>query len=83
MTKKLLVCRCNTVSEREVLRCIREGATSLEAVEQACEAGTGCGSCRAAICSLLEREARKRSDKRQIPIELLQLSLFAKERSDF
>jgi bacterioferritin-associated ferredoxin len=74
----VLLCQCNTVFEHEVVACVRRGARSVRDVGDGCEAGTGCGSCRGAIQTILEEEAQRRraAPDRQVPEALLQLSLF-------
>lgn len=52
------ICNCHRVSKREIVRCIRAGATSIEAIGQACKAGTGCGSCQGLLGHLLAHYAR-------------------------
>jgi bacterioferritin-associated ferredoxin len=39
------VCVCYAVSDSEVRACIARGASTVEEVGDACDAGTGCGSC--------------------------------------
>ncbi|HET6583317.1 MAG TPA: (2Fe-2S)-binding protein [Nannocystaceae bacterium] len=56
-----LLCHCLVVEEGEVRKAIRAGARTVEAVGERCEAGTGCGSCRAGITVLLADEARRRA----------------------
>jgi bacterioferritin-associated ferredoxin len=56
-----LLCHCLVVEEGEVRKAIRAGARTIEAVGECCEAGTGCGSCRAGITVLLADEARRRA----------------------
>lgn len=72
----LILCQCTSVSEREVIACARRGATTLEAVADACDAGTGCGSCCGAITTILEEEAARRAVGKGLPSALLQLPLF-------
>ena len=48
-----LICLCEGVSERKVARAVDHGATTLEAVGEACGAGTGCGTCRQAIDDII------------------------------
>lgn len=58
-------------------RAIRGGARTVEEVGERCEAGTGCGSCRAVISVVLGEEARRRGTKGGDAAELLaQLGLF-------
>ena len=66
----LLVFRCMVVSEREVLACIRAGAWTVDAVGERCDAGTGCGSCRPLVASLIERAASRRRRGRSAPGQL-------------
>jgi bacterioferritin-associated ferredoxin len=56
-----LLCHCLVVEEGEVRKAIRAGARTIEEVGDRCEAGTGCGSCRAGITVLLADEARRRA----------------------
>ena len=51
----MVLCICQSVSEREVEAAIRQGAQSLADVARACGAGTDCGCCRGAIEQRLER----------------------------
>ena len=54
----MYVCICHRVREREVRFAIQCGAHTEEAVGDACEAGTGCGSCLERICELIDEENR-------------------------
>jgi bacterioferritin-associated ferredoxin len=76
MARDHLVCRCIIVSEREVLRAIRSGARSVEAVGDRCEAGTGCGSCHAIIEHLLQGEAARVARKTRRQGTTAQVGLF-------
>ena len=78
-----LLCHCMVVDEREVVRAIRQGARTVEAVGEACEAGTGCGSCRGGIEVVLQQESLRRS-RRPVPDAVAaQLGLFAaKDQSE-
>jgi len=71
-----LVCHCMVVDEREVIAAIRRGARTVEEVGAACEAGTGCGSCRGAIESSLRDEELRRARKGTPDEVLAQLGLF-------
>jgi len=71
-----LLCHCLVVEEGEVRKAIRAGARTVDAVGDACEAGTGCGSCRAGIIVLLADEARRRARRGGEAITLAQLGLF-------
>jgi bacterioferritin-associated ferredoxin len=45
----MYVCICAAVTDTVVRSCIARGARSVEEIGEACEAGTGCGSCHAEI----------------------------------
>ncbi len=55
------LCKCMRVAQTDVLRAIRSGARSVDAVGFACAAGTGCGSCHEAIGALIQEELQRRS----------------------
>ncbi len=65
-----------TVSESEVLEAIREGASSVDEVGQACEAGTGCQTCQPAIREMLRDQARRDLARSRRPRSLRQLTMF-------
>ncbi len=50
----MYVCICHRVGEQEVHNCIRAGARTEDAVGEACDAGTGCGTCLDRIADMLE-----------------------------
>ena len=41
----MYVCICYAVPDSEIRGCIARGARTVEEVGDACDAGTGCGSC--------------------------------------
>src|SRR5262249_60975428 len=47
------ICNCNTVSKGTILAAIQGGAATVDAVGQACKAGTGCGTCQPLLGQLL------------------------------
>ncbi len=51
----MILCICQSVTDREVDAAIQDGAQSLVEVARACGAGTDCGCCRGAIEQRLER----------------------------
>lgn len=71
-----LVCSCLAVSESEVRQAIRDGASTLKAVGERCEAGTGCQTCHEAIHCLLREDAARALASDRAPDTLRQLSLF-------
>ncbi len=50
----MIVCHCYRVSDREIRSCVREGASSVGEVGEACDAGTGCGGCCPEIASIVD-----------------------------
>ncbi|AMV29945.1 Nitrite reductase [NAD(P)H] [Gemmata sp. SH-PL17] len=51
------VCNCNHVTESAVIEAIRDGCDTLPALCSATRAGTGCGSCRGQLTTLLTTHA--------------------------
>ena len=71
-----VLCQCMNVTESEIKRAIRAGASTVDAIGEHCEAGTGCGSCRGGIEVLLQ-EAKLARGRKRVPAALLdQLGLF-------
>jgi bacterioferritin-associated ferredoxin len=50
------VCICSRVRECEVRCAVRAGAHTEDAVAQACDAGTGCGTCLDRIGEIIDQE---------------------------
>ncbi len=51
------VCNCNGVSKGQIIAALQAGCRSLKAVCDSTRAGTGCGSCKSAVQSILELAA--------------------------
>lgn len=49
----MYVCICYAVTDVELRDCIGDGARTVEEIGDACEAGTGCGTCLDTIDVLL------------------------------
>lgn len=47
------ICNCNAVGESTIIEAIRNGADSVESIGACTRAGTGCGSCKSQLVSLL------------------------------
>jgi nitrite reductase (NADH) large subunit len=47
------VCNCHRVPKGRIVGCIRSGCTSVQAIGQMCQAGTGCGSCQPLLGDLI------------------------------
>ena len=52
-----LICHCNVVRDRIIVKAIRRGADSLAELKALTGAATRCGGCEAAVCSLLEQHS--------------------------
>ena len=59
------VCRCNGVTKHDIAACVADGAATADDVARATRATTGCGSCRDAVCGLVDwlGAARQESDR--------------------
>lgn len=49
-----VICRCNTVTKRQLIAAWESGARDVDALAKATRATTGCGSCRDAVCGIQE-----------------------------
>jgi NAD(P)H-nitrite reductase large subunit len=74
---EVILCQCCVILESEVIACARRGARTLAEIAAGCDAGTGCGSCRGAITTILEEEEARRRRAEGLPEALLRLPLFA------
>ncbi|PTL82680.1 bacterioferritin-associated ferredoxin [Vitiosangium sp. GDMCC 1.1324] len=54
----MIVCLCHVVSDRTIRARISEGARTVDALGDACGAGTGCGGCKGQLAQMLV-EARQ------------------------
>ncbi len=50
-----MVCLCNGVAERKVRKAIAKGASTVDEVTAACDAGGGCTGCHPTIERMLEQ----------------------------
>jgi len=50
----MLICHCKGLTDREIHRAIRSGASTQREVSRECGAGSVCGGCRPLIDELLE-----------------------------
>jgi len=51
--RRMIVCHCRGLSEREIRRAVVEGARDADAIARCCLAGAECGGCRPLIEQLL------------------------------
>ncbi|MAE97068.1 MAG: (2Fe-2S)-binding protein [Deltaproteobacteria bacterium] len=66
----MLVCHCHDVSDREIRRAVREGASSRRQVTRQCRAGGDCGGCRQVIEEVLSDEDRESQGAYALGLEL-------------
>jgi NAD(P)H-nitrite reductase large subunit len=52
----MIVCHCRGVTDREIRRCVRAGAATIDAVSEACRAATGCGGCEPLVGKIVQSE---------------------------
>jgi len=52
----VIVCHCRRITDRQIRKLAREGATSVGQVAGACGAATGCGGCATAIHEIVSEE---------------------------
>jgi bacterioferritin-associated ferredoxin len=50
----MLVCHCRGISDRQIRRLVREGATTTREVARATGAGLRCGGCRSNVKQIVE-----------------------------
>ena len=56
-----LVCLCNGVSERKVVKAIDHGATTIDEIGLSCRAGTTCHGCHDTLAGLLDQRLAEQS----------------------
>jgi assimilatory nitrate reductase catalytic subunit len=54
-----IVCVCEQVGINTIAASIHHGAASVDAIGEACRAGTNCGSCRSELAAMLSSAAMK------------------------
>ena len=48
------ICHCFNVTEEDIIKAVKGGATTVAAVQEETNAGNGCGSCVEAITKVVE-----------------------------
>ncbi|WP_240625840.1 nitrate reductase [Spirosoma pollinicola] len=72
-----LVCSCNTVGQGNLERAIQAGCTDFQQLCQKTGAGTGCGSCRPEVRSILEKMSERVKERQSAITGLAPLGIFA------
>lgn len=57
MDMEEVVCHCMGVTAEDIRKAVEAGATTVEAVQQATSAGTGCGGCLDTVAELVKQFA--------------------------
>jgi len=52
----VIVCLCEGVSEARIVEEIKQGARTIEDIQQACGAGSHCGSCLFLLVEMLDKK---------------------------
>ena len=55
----MIVCQCRRVSEKAIRKAVRKGHGKVSQVSQATGAGSGCGTCRETVRSVVRDEKEK------------------------
>jgi bacterioferritin-associated ferredoxin len=61
LSRKMFVCICRAVTERQVAAAIDGGALNREAVTRACRAGDDCGACHGTIEDMIDEHGDRRA----------------------
>lgn len=59
-----IICHCESVRDRAIVKAIHRGAATLPEVQAACGAATRCGGCEGAVLDLLQRHTEQRVNVR-------------------
>ena len=63
----MIVCHCIGVSDQEIRRTVREGASSVADVAQSCGAGSCCGGCHPALDQIITEGQPAIASKEEAP----------------
>lgn len=67
-----IICRCNTVTKRQLVTAWQAGARDVDALATATRATTGCGGCRDAVCGIQEWLANADPVNEADPVDALE-----------
>ncbi len=90
MSKDLVVCRCEEVTEKDIKRAVRQGADNVDAVKRATRAGMGlCQShtCQRLIASIIHEMTGKPLSEivpatKRPPLRAIPAVVFSAQRSE-
>ena len=72
MSRKAVVCRCEDITEEDVLKAIDEGYTDIEELRK--KLRIGMGPCQGRVCIQLVKKILEKKTGKKIPDELLPTS---------
>ncbi len=61
----MLVCHCRGISDRQIRRLVKEGATSTREVAMATGAGLRCGGCRSNVKKIVDQAVEREFQRTQ------------------
>ena len=61
----MLVCQCRGITDRQIRRLVRDGATSTREVARATGVGMDCGGCRSNVKQIVDRALEREFQKSQ------------------
>ncbi|MCK9638949.1 MAG: (2Fe-2S)-binding protein [Prolixibacteraceae bacterium] len=67
--KQRIVCLCNGVTDKDILRILKKGARNLEDVKKFTSAATGCGRCRSETETIVMQFVESKSTDLQTNID--------------
>ena len=64
----MIVCHCRRISDRQIRKMVREGASSVGEVARACGAATGCGGCATVVHEIVSDELGQAMETIESPL---------------
>lgn len=71
----MLVCHCRGITDREIKRLVREGASSTREIARATGAGMRCGGCRSNVRQVMDRALARECERREAGTTFIDLAL--------
>ena len=71
----MLVCQCRGITDRQIRRLVRDGATSTREVAMATGAGLRCGGCRSNVKQVVDLAVEREFQRSQAGTTFLELAI--------
>lgn len=71
----MLVCHCRGITDRQIRRLVKEGASSTRDVARATGAGLRCGGCRTNVKQVIDDAVEREFQKTRVTTTLLDLAI--------